>query len=92
MSSLQLATVGLLALISLLVIRIPVGIAMLTVGIFGYVALSGLDPVLAYMKTAAFWQFASYDFCVIPIKFVFAEKIANFHVDKLHKFRVVAFK
>ena len=73
MSSLQLATIGLMALISLLVIRIPVGIAMLTVGIFGYVALSGLDPVLAYMKTAAFWQFASYDFCVIPMFLLMGE-------------------
>ena len=73
MSSLQLATIGLVALIGLLVIRIPVGIAMLSVGIFGYVALSGLDPVLAYMKTAAFWQFASYDFSVIPMFLLMGE-------------------
>jgi tripartite ATP-independent transporter DctM subunit len=73
MSSFELALAGLLALILLLVVRIPVGVAMLAVGIVGYVALSGLDPVLSYMNTAAFWQFASYDFSVIPMFLLMGE-------------------
>lgn len=73
MSGLQLALIGLAVLIGLLVIRIPVGLAMLAVGICGYVALSGFDPVLAYMKTAAFWQFASYEFSVIPMFLLMGE-------------------
>ena len=73
MSSVQLALIGLTSLIGLLVIRIPVAIAMLAVGIFGYVALSGFDPVLDYMKTAAFWQFASYEFSVIPMFLLMGE-------------------
>ena len=73
MSSLELASFGLAALIVLLVIRIPVGVAMLTVGILGYLSLAGTDPVLAYMKTAAYWQFASYEFSVIPMFLLMGE-------------------
>ena len=73
MSSVQLALIGLAVLIGLLVIRIPVALAMLAVGICGYVALAGLDPVLAFMKTAAFWQFASYEFSVIPMFLLMGE-------------------
>ncbi|MDT8399645.1 MAG: TRAP transporter large permease [Pseudomonadales bacterium] len=63
--ALPLAAFVILAL--LLVVRMPVGVAMLVVGIGGYVSLSGVDPVLAYMKTAAFWNYNSYSFSVIPM-------------------------
>ena len=45
MSSVELALIGLAVLIGLLVIRIPVALAMLAVGICGYVALSGIDEL-----------------------------------------------
>ena len=73
MTSVEMALLGLVALIALLIIRIPVGIAMLTVGITGYVSLSGTDPVINYMKTAAFWRFNSYDFSVIPMFLLMGE-------------------
>ena len=40
---------------------------MLLVGMGGYAALSGPDPLLDFMKSAAYWRFASYDFSVIPM-------------------------
>jgi TRAP-type mannitol/chloroaromatic compound transport system permease large subunit len=51
----------------LLVLRVPVGVAMLLVGMGGYATLSGANPVLAYMKTAPFWLYNSYSYSVIPM-------------------------
>ncbi len=61
------ALTGLGVLLALLVVRVPLGPAMLLVGMGGYVALSGADPLLNYMKSGAYWRFASYDFSVIPM-------------------------
>jgi C4-dicarboxylate transporter DctM subunit len=58
---------GLAALFALLVLRVPLGPAMMLVGMGGYVALSGVEPLLNYMKSGAYWRFASYDFSVIPM-------------------------
>ena len=66
-SALVLPLVAFAILLVMLVVRIPVGVAMLLVGIGGYVGLSGFEPVLNYMKTAAFWRYNSYDFSVIPM-------------------------
>jgi len=55
------------ALLVLIVLRMPVGVAMLAVGIAGYASASGVGPLLAYLKTGAFWRFASYDLAVIPM-------------------------
>jgi C4-dicarboxylate transporter DctM subunit len=73
MSGFEIALAGLLVLIALLVIRVPVGLAMLSVGMGGYVALSGFHPLLSYMKTAAFWRFASYDLSVVPLFLLMGE-------------------
>jgi len=73
MSSFELALLGLAAMVVLLIIRIPVAIAMLVAGMAGYIALNGLDPLLAYVKTAAYWRFASYDFSVIPMFLLMGE-------------------
>lgn len=58
---------GIAALLALLVFRVPVSVAMMTVGIGGYVTLTGALPLLNYVKTAAYWRFASYDLSVIPL-------------------------
>lgn len=73
MSSIELALLGLLVMVVLLAIRVPVAIAMLVAGLGGYAALSGVDPLLSYLKTAAFWRFASYDFSVIPMFLLMGE-------------------
>jgi C4-dicarboxylate transporter DctM subunit len=60
-------------MVVLLVVRVPIAIAMLVAGMGGYVALSGPGPLLSYMKTAAFWRFASYEFTVIPMFLLMGE-------------------
>jgi C4-dicarboxylate transporter DctM subunit len=67
MSSTTQPLVALVVLILLLLIRVPVGVSMLLVGIGGYASLEGFEPVFAYMKTAPFWNFNSYSFSVIPM-------------------------
>ena len=40
---------------------------MLLVGMVGYAWLSGIEPLLNFMKSGAYWRFASYDLSVIPM-------------------------
>ena len=54
-------------LFGLILLRVPVAVAMLTTGIAGYAALAGWGPVLAYLKSAAYWRFSSYDLSVVPL-------------------------
>jgi tripartite ATP-independent transporter DctM subunit len=65
--SVAYATSGLALLTLLLLLRFPLGPAMLLVGMGGYAMLSGPDALLQFMKSAAYWRFASYDFSVIPM-------------------------
>jgi tripartite ATP-independent transporter DctM subunit len=67
MSGIGIALLGFAGLSVLLILRVPVGIAMMLTGMVGYVALSDAGALLAYLKTAAYWRFASYDFSVIPL-------------------------
>lgn len=67
MEPIAVATYGLAALAILLILRVPVAVAMLTVGMAGYAVLSGVGPLLDYMKSGAYWRFASYNFSVVPL-------------------------
>ncbi len=68
MSPIGISVIGFTALpLLLLIVRVPVGVAMLVVGLGGHTALDGAAPLLNSMKTAAYWRFASYDFSVIPM-------------------------
>ena len=73
MTGFELALIGLAVMVGLMALRVPVAIAMLIAGMAGYIALSGLDPLLAYLKTAAYWRFSSYDFSVIPMFLLMGE-------------------
>ena len=55
------------AMIVLLAIRVPIGIAMLATGVAGYVTLTGWGPLLNYLKTVAYSRFSVYDLSVIPM-------------------------
>ncbi len=57
------------ALMVLLVIRVPIGIAMFMAGSGGYLALSGFDstPLLASLKNLAYARLSNYDLVVIPL-------------------------
>lgn len=73
MGSFELAILGLLVMVVLLAARIPVAVAMMVAGMGGYIALSGVEPLLRYMETAAYWRFATYDFSVIPMFLLMGE-------------------
>ena len=55
------------AMLVLLAIRVPIGIAMLVTGVAGYVTMTGWAPLLNYLKTAAWARFSVYDLSVIPM-------------------------
>ena len=55
------------AMLVLLAIRVPIGIAILVTGITGYVTITGWAPLLSYLKTVAFGRFSVYDLSVIPM-------------------------
>ena len=67
MSSVEIGGLFLLALLVLLVIRIPIAIAMLLTGVAGYVTISGWEPLLNYLKGAAYARYTVYDLSVIPL-------------------------
>ncbi len=57
----------LLTLLLLLLLRIPVAVAMLSSATLGFALLGSMGHFLSYLKTAAFWQFSSYDLSVVPL-------------------------
>ncbi len=67
MSEAAIGVVALVGLLAVLALRIPVAVAMLGVGGAGYVLLSGWDPLINYLKTAAYWRFSAYDLSVVPL-------------------------
>ena len=67
MSSIAIGTAGLLALIALIVIRIPIAYAMILVGGVGTMLLSGPRVVFAQLKDLAYAQFSIYDLSVLPM-------------------------
>ncbi len=56
-------------LMTLLVIRVPIGIAMFCVGAGGYLYLTDFDslPLLSSLKTLAYARLSNYDLVVIPL-------------------------
>lgn len=67
MSGLEIALLAIAGLLGLLVLRVPVGLAMLLAGGTGYIVLSGWTPLIAYLKTAPYWRFAGYELSVVPL-------------------------
>ncbi len=67
MSSFAIALSGIAVLLLLLAVRVPVGVAMIAVGVGGYVSLAGFAPLLNFAKTSPYWAFANYDLSVIPM-------------------------
>ncbi len=67
MTGIEIGAIGFAILLVLLALRIPIGVAMLVVGIGGYVFIRGWTPLLAYLKTATFVQFSNYSLSVIPL-------------------------
>lgn len=55
------------ALVALLALRVPIGVAMFVTGAAGYVAFAGWPPLLSHLKTAAYARYSVYDLSVIPL-------------------------
>ena len=56
-----------LALLILLVVRMPIGFAMMFIGFVGYIALLGWDVALRIMPRMLFDQSAKYGFIILPL-------------------------
>jgi len=54
-------------MMAMLALRVQIGIAMFLTGAIGYVWVSGLDPLLAYLKNAPYGRFSLYDLSVVPL-------------------------
>ncbi|MFC3125746.1 TRAP transporter large permease [Pseudoroseomonas globiformis] len=62
-----LAGCGFVALLLLIALRAPVGLAMLVVGACGYQHILGWAVLANYLKTTPYHLFANYTFSVIPL-------------------------
>jgi len=69
MSGIQVGLLIFALLLALLVVRVPIGIAMFTMGSAGYIYLTGGDitPWLNSLKNLAFARLSNYDLVVIPL-------------------------
>jgi TRAP-type mannitol/chloroaromatic compound transport system permease large subunit len=59
--------IGVVVMIVLLALRMPIGIAMLLVGIVGFATLSGVGPALSVLGTYPYSYSAVYELAVIPL-------------------------
>ncbi|MBD9527203.1 TRAP transporter large permease [Paracoccus sp. PAR01] len=67
MTGIAAGLMGFAALLALMAIRIPIGVAMLSVGSGGYALFTGAMPLLAFLKTSTYYQFSTYSLSVIPL-------------------------
>lgn len=67
MTGIAAGLAGFAVLLGLMAIRVPIGVAMLGVGIAGYGLTNGWVPLLAYLKTSSYYQFSTYSLSVIPL-------------------------
>ena len=67
MSDLAIGGLGFAAVFGLIALRVPIGVAMIAVGMVGYVTIAGTTALLSFLKTETYWRFSSFDFSVIPL-------------------------
>lgn len=67
MSGTTAALAGFAAMLLLIALRMPVGLAMLLTGSVGYISIVGLPPFLSYMKATPYHLFANYTLSIIPL-------------------------
>ena len=53
------------AVLILMVLNVPIGIAMLVVGFTGFAMISGFDPAIFVLGTAPFDAVSKYTFCLL---------------------------
>ncbi len=64
------------AVLVLMALNIPIGIAMLVVGFIGFALISGFDPAIFVLGTAPFDAVSKYTLSVLPL-FVLMGNLAN---------------
>ena len=69
MSGLEIGFTGFGVLLLLLALRIPIGVAMLGVGIVGYLTIAGPKAaLLSYLKAETYWRFTTFEcLSVVPL-------------------------
>jgi tripartite ATP-independent transporter DctM subunit len=67
MSDLAIGATGFGVLLVFIAFRVPIAVAMLSVGLAGYVSIAGTTALLSFLKTEMYWRFSSFDFSVIPL-------------------------
>lgn len=67
MTGLEAGLLGFVVLLVLLALRIPIGVAMLTVGMVGYASIAGEKALLSYLKTETYWRFSTETLSVVPL-------------------------
>jgi len=67
MEPITIALIGIVVLLVMLCMGMNIGICMMTVGFFGFMAVRGLDPALNLFKSIPFTQATNYSFTVIPL-------------------------
>ena len=67
MSDLAVGAVGFGTLLVLIALRIPIGVAMLAVGMAGFARIAGTAALLSFLKTEMYWRFTSFDLSVLPL-------------------------
>ena len=67
MSGLEIGAIGFAGLLVLIALRIPIGVAMLLTGMIGYVAITGPNALLSYLKAEMYWRFSSNNLSVVPL-------------------------
>jgi C4-dicarboxylate transporter, DctM subunit len=67
MSDLEIGLAGLVVLLLLLAVRVPIGVAMLAVGMTGYASIAGTPALLSFLKTETYWRFSGLGLTVVPL-------------------------
>jgi C4-dicarboxylate transporter, DctM subunit len=67
MSDLATGATGFAVLLVLIALRVPIGVAMVSVGMLGFASIAGVTSLLSYLKTEMYWRFTSFDLSVIPL-------------------------
>jgi C4-dicarboxylate transporter, DctM subunit len=66
-NDLAIGAIGFCILLVLIALRVPIAVAMLTVGLTGYVSIAGTTALLSFLKTEMYWRFSTFDLSVIPL-------------------------
>ena len=90
MSLTTVAAAGILVLLVLLALGMDIGMAMLSVGFFGYVYINSLSSAIGLLRASPAAQASNYSFCVIPLfilmgNFAFVSGMSTGLYDVGHK-------